>query len=387
MGPTDAQVLADPARADAPWLQRHLDAPLGMPPRPPGPRVEALEIEPLEATTARLLRLRVRYRGRPPDGGHRAERLILKCCDAAGGIDPASEPAYYAHDYAGLADAPLVPCLEACTVPGPAGSAPLGYLLLLEDLSDDYRDHKLVEPSAAHAGALGRALAALHAHRWHRDRELAGPAALDAALERLLEHLRRGLDPVLADLDGALGAARTAALRRCLDGPAETLRRRLADATSTVLIHGDPNPTNVLTPIHGEGCPPDGRRELYLIDRQPFAWSPRVWPAAADLVGASVPWWTPETRRTLEPVLLGSYHRALVDRGVEGYPWSRLIEDYRDCLVHSAWTGVEWGTDPEGLEHMRFLWRAQIERALAAIEHWDGAVPAAVAAVAGRPAR
>ena len=344
---------------------------------PRGLRVEAVDVEPFDTVTARAARLRVRYRERPPAGARWTERLFLKCCDAAGGVDPRSEPDYYGADYAGLEGTPLVPCLDARTVPGPDAGVPVGYLVLLADLSATHRDRKLVAPTEPHVRALGAALARLHAHRWHRDRERADRAALEEALERFVGHVRAGLAPVLAELDGALGESRTRALRACLGAPVETLRRRLADPIGIVLIHGDPNPTNVLTPVdEGAGADDDGLR---LIDRQPFAWSPRVWPAAADLVGASVPWWMPEARRALEPALLASYHRTLVGRGVRGYPWRRLVEDYRTCLPHAVWTGVEWGTDAAALRDLRFLWSAQIERGLAALEDWGGTVPTAVA--------
>ena len=394
--PSDAEVLADPTRADARWLQARLDAAADAPGggartrAPRGLRVEAVEVEPFDTVTARAARLRVRYRERPPAGARWAERLFLKCCDATGGVDPRSEPDYYGADYARLEGAPLVPCLDARTVPGPDGGAPAGYLVLLADLSATHRDRKLVAPTGPHARALGAALARLHAHRWRRDRDRTGRAVLEGTLERFVGHVRAGLAPVLAELDGALGEPRTRALRACLDAPVGTLRRRLADPIGIVLVHGDPNPTNVLTPIAEDAAPAPlpagadasaGDDGLRLIDRQPFAWSPRVWPAAADLVGASVPWWTPEERRALEPELLAGYHRTLAGRGVRDYPWRRLVEDYRTCLPHAVWTGVEWGTDAAALRDMRFLWSAQVERGLAAVEDWREAVPAPVAAL------
>jgi hypothetical protein len=57
--------------------------------------------------------------------------------------------------------------------------------------------------------------------------------------------------------------------------PAKMLARA-ANPSSLTLIHGTPNPGNILPPIHGQ-------QPIYLIDRQPFDWSLVVWLGVSDV--------------------------------------------------------------------------------------------------------
>ena len=53
------------------------------------------------------------------------------------------------------------------------------------------------------------------------------------------------------------------------------------------------------------------------------------------------------------------------------YAWDALIDDWRACLVHAVLVAVEWGADPATLDSMRWLWEAQLRRALAALADWE----------------
>ena len=82
--------------------------------------------------------------------------------------------------------------------------------------------------------------------------------------------------------------------------------QRITGGGGLTLLHGDPNPTNVLT-----GLTP--LQPLYLIDRQPFPWTCRQGLGAADLIHAATPYWPPDVRRALEAPLLESYRATLLE--------------------------------------------------------------------------
>ena len=69
----------------------------------------------------------------------------------------------------------------------------------------------------------------------------------------------------------------------------QAFRQRWANPKGMSLLHGDLNPTNVLTPSGHEGPP-------YFLDRQPFDWSLTYGVAASDLAYFMIPWW-PEQER------------------------------------------------------------------------------------------
>lgn len=294
--------------------------------------------------------------------------LILKLCADGHGFLGASEPDYYRRDYIGLENSPLVHCHRAV---GPGAmtqqSAGQGYALFLEDLTGDYTDNKGIPPTARHAAELGAALGRLHAHRWGVDADPDGPHDLEADFQRFMAHVATGLDPILDEMGEALAPSRRERLVKVFTDDAARMRDRAIRGNGLTLLHGDPNPTNVLTPVNAS----IQRQPLYLIDRQPFAWSLRVWLGAADLVHAAVPYWGIDNRRACQDTILRSYHRALRDNGVRDYSLGDLYADWKICACLAAMKAVEWASDPGDLKDMKWLWERQIDRALALLEDCD----------------
>lgn len=328
-----------------------------------GVRIEQLDA--VNSTVARLHLSRSARRAQMPS------TMFLKLCPSGHDFLGTSELAYYTRDYQGLKDAPIVTCYAAVgrRETAIADSLGAGYALLLDDLTAGFTDNKRIKPTGEHAASLGRAIGRLHAHRWGPDADPEGPHDVDADLDRCLAHVSQGLSPVLDALGDAIDAKDRARLYRVFDLDVDRMRARARKGGSLALIHGDPNPTNVLTP-RTPGGQVDGLA-LFLIDRQPFNWSLRLWLGAFDLVCASVPYWSIAARRAHEQALLRGYHEALVEGGVSNYGWDTLLDDWRLCLCQAALVAVEWGTDIATRDSMRWLWEAQLRRAITALEDWD----------------
>lgn len=322
-------------------------------------------LEPLEASNSATARLIFEDR---PQARSLPGSLILKLCPAGHGFLGASEPNYYLRDFLGLADSPIVNCYSTVApVVATSESAGHGYALFLEDLSADYTDNKGIKPTETHAANLGSALGRLHAHRWGFDADPDGPHDLAADFQKFLAHVSAGLGPILDEMGDALAPAGRARLARVFDDDCSRMLDRAMGGRGLALVHGDPNPTNVLTTRTGGGP----QRPLYLIDRQPFAWSLRLWLGASDLVHAAVPYWPEDRRRDLQQSALQGYHRALLANGVLSYSFGDLRTDWRLCACMAALKAVEWGTDPVSIKEMKWLWERQIQRALALLADCD----------------
>jgi hypothetical protein len=294
--------------------------------------------------------------------------MVLKLCPDGHGFLGASEPNYYMRDYIGLKDSPIVTCYRAV---GPDAatnqSAGNGYALFLEDLCAEYTNNKSIKPSAPHAANLGAALGKLHAHRWGADADPEGPHDLEAEFARFMAHVSTGLDPILEEAGPALASSARARLLKVFGDDSAAMLDRAMAGNGLSLVHGDPNPTNVLSRRNANGRNPS----LYLIDRQPFDWALRVWLGAADLIYAAVPYWGEDARRANQNSLLQGYHRALLESGVRDYSWDDLQADWRICACMAAMKAVEWGSDPDDLKNMKWLWERQLDRALSLLEDCD----------------
>ena len=327
-----------------------------------GLQLPSFELHPLEASNSSIARL---VFAQDPAVQHVPRSCILKLCPAGHEFLAASEIHYYNRDYLKLIDAPIPKChhtvwLDRETVQSKGQS----YALFLEDLSAGYTDNKNIAPTSAHAAKLGHALGQLHAHNWGQDVDPEGRHDLKADFGRYLAHVSKGLEPVLHEMGDALEASSRTRLRSLFERDAERMLERAMAGNGLTLVHGDPNPTNVLTcTTLREGRPP-----LFLIDRQPFEWSLRVWLGASDLVYAAVPFWPVEHRRTLQTTLLQSYHGSLLASDVAGYSPEDLEEDWRICACMAAFTAIEWGSDPQSLTSMKWLWQKQLRRALVLLE-------------------
>lgn len=274
-----------------------------------------------------------RILARLADGRTRA--LRLKVC--LGPTFGRSEVDYYTRDYRGLADAPLVHCHDARYDPA------VGYHLLLDDLADTHDDRRDAPPSLAHGLALAGALAALHRHHWGR------PPPAVAALDRYFDEIRPGLAP--------LRAATGHDLRPWFDQHEAAMRQRWAQPQGMALLHGDANPTNVLTPAGAEA-------PVLLLDRQPFDWSLTCGLAVHDLAYATVPWWPEATRQAHEAAVLRHWHHSLA---VPGYPWDQAVADWRLAVAQCLHVPLEWCSKPDTVEAMRWLWQRQLQRVLHAL--------------------
>ncbi len=338
------------------WLEQVLNDGLPMP---------SFQLQPIDANNSNTARL-VFDDSPPTDRVPRS--CILKLCPAGHAFLGVSEVNYYRRDYAGLSDAPIPKCYHAvCANLATSQSLGQGYALFLEDLGSDYTDHKMIEPVGTHAGALGHALGQLHAHHWGANGDPESPHDLKSDFARFLSHVSKGLEPILAELGDALDASSRARLVKVFDLDGNRMLQRAQTGKGLTLVHGDPNPTNVLT----SNTPTHGRRPLYLIDRQPFDWSLRLWLGASDLVYATVPFWPEGHRKAFQETLLLSYHQALLDGGVKAYSLTDLQEDWRVCACMAAFTAVEWGSDPRSLRDMRWLWEKQLHRAILFLEDCD----------------
>ena len=244
----------------------------------------------------------------------------------------ASEVAYYTRDYLGVAGAPLVRCYDA------AYSAELRrYHLLLDDLSPTHVVASSRPPTLEYGLALAEGLAALHAHWWGWARLAAAAAPIhdDAFIRQFVAIAEPGLDPILAAAGDLLEPHWPGLMRDLYARHPAALIARAVDANGFTLIHGDVGENNVLMPRQGD-------RPIYIIDRQPFDWSLTTWLGVYDLVYAMVLDWDTPSRRALEWPVLRRYHDELLRRGVTGYSWERLVEDYRLMAAMGVYVATEY---------------------------------------------
>lgn len=251
-----------------------------------------------------------------------------------------AEVTYYTRDYVDVPAAPLLRCYDAAH-----DAARRRYHLLLDDVSATHTDARAITPTPAHASALAEALAILHAHWWGEARlkQIGAPFHDAAHIKRFVDIGRPGVPHVLAVFGDRLKPHWPELMAQLFARLPERLAARAQDRTHLTLIHGDPNPGNMLVPRVGE-------RPLYLIDQQPFDWSLTTWFGVYDLAYVMALYWHSERRRALEIPVLRHYHKTLGERGVQGYSWDRLYDDYRLCVALTVPVAVEYmrgGGDPD----------------------------------------
>ena len=348
-------VLTDARQVTAAWVDRVLhDAGVIQ-----AGTVAAIDVDADRSRAfSRIVRIGVHYRN--PVGDRAPARLLLKLCSDENESFGRSEVDFYRRDYVAAADAPIPRCFDAAYA-----EQPRRYHLLLEDLSASHANADGVVPDESFGRALAESLAALHSHRWGEDRlrELGQSLPGSGEISTYVEHVRAGLDPMLALVGHRLAPRTAPRLRALFEGLAGDLARRSRDPCGIALVHGDLNPGNLLVPTSRSG-------PILLIDRQPFDWSLTRWLAVSDLALAMIPWWTTSVRRRLEPVVLEHYGDALRARGVTDYPMSRLCADYRLCLAMAIAVPMAWCIREDDRVRMRWLWSRQLQRALAAYEEW-----------------
>ena len=269
--------------------------------------------------------------------GELPPRLFLKMVNTDLGEESfgASEVAYYTRDYLGVAGAPLVRCYDAAHT-----ARQRRYHLLLDDLSPTHGVAADRPPTLAYGLALAEGLAALHAHWWGAARlaEAAAPIHDAAFVQRFVDIAAPGVDHILAAAGDQLEPHWPSLVRDLFARHPAALIARTADANGFTLIHGDVGENNVLAPRQGD-------RPIYIIDRQPFDWSLTTWLGVYDLAYAMLLDWDTPSRRALEWPVLRRYHDALQQRGVTGYSWERLVEDYRLTAAMGVTVAIEYARD------------------------------------------
>jgi Phosphotransferase enzyme family len=320
------QVIRDPGLVSASWLSRVLNQ-----------QVAYISV----ATGSGNWSSQVSIKAGMGDGTTRALRLKICLGDTFG----RSEVDYYTLDYVGMSDPPLVQCFDARFEPG------VGYHLLLEDLADSHTDNKLVPPSLDHGLSVAEALGRLHRHHWGTQ-----PAPDRTAVDRYFDEVRPGLTP----MEQATGCA----LRERFELHEAAFQHRWSKPQGMSLLHGDLNPTNILSAVDHHG-------PLYFLDRQPFDWSLTYGVAASDLAYFMIPWWPEATRQACELAVLRRWFEAL---GAPDYSWSQAQADWRLSVEQCLHVPMEWCSKPATLNTMKWLWQAQFSRIHSALGLRDGGV-------------
>jgi hypothetical protein len=298
----------------------------------------------------------------PDAQGERPARLFLKMVDTDvgdGEFFGPSEVDYYTRDYLDLPDAPLRRPLLRC-YDGRYSPTRQRYHLLLEDVAATHTIACDRPPTLAYGLALAEAFASLHAHWWGAARLAEAQAPLhDAAhIRRFVDIARPGVEPVIRCCADELAPHWPAAIRDIFAHHPQAMMARTQDAQGFTLIHGDAGCYNIMIPR-------EGVRPLYLIDRQPFNWSLTTWLGAYDLAYSIVLGWDVEARRRWEEAILRRYLETIVGRGVQGYTWPQLWDDYRLCLAMGVYIAVEYcrgGVNPSS----QWVWLPMLQRALTA---------------------
>jgi hypothetical protein len=297
--------------------------------------VEAFDVDEDRGNWSEIVKIRLRYRA--VSSGELPSKLLLKICKGSNSFGP-SEVYYYTRDYAGLGRAPLVKCYDAVF-----SAEPPQYHILLADLSDTHRDNRYVEPTEPYAMALAEALGVLHAFRWGTDRLAEVDALVPTAikLDRYFEHILPGVEMFLRYISGEVDPGWVDFIQRVYERQPGRMEERTHHHQGFALLHGDTNPTNVLSPREGSS-------PLYLIDRQPFDWSLTTWLGPWDIANAIVLWWDTSLRRKYEIPMLRRYHDTLLKGGVTGYSWEQLLSDYKFSVVQTLDVPTEWCLLEEG---------------------------------------
>ncbi|MCU0493563.1 MAG: aminoglycoside phosphotransferase family protein, partial [Chloroflexaceae bacterium] len=336
-------LITDPDALDAAWLTQALYRAgiltVG--------QVREVQVETAPSDNGLITRMRPSYS--PDEPGPLPAALLLKICTGVGFVGR-SEVDFYTKDYVDLPDPPFPRCYDAGY-----DEATGAYHLLLHDVSATHQNNWRVTPTLAYGYGLAESLAALHAHHWGKGLNL--PDA--AVLNRYMANITPGLQPMLDSLADGIDASWRQALSDIFARHPAALLARTASAQGFTLVHGDTNPGNILGPKSGEG-------RVYLIDRQPFDWSLTTWLGVRDLSYAMVHWWPTELRRQFEQPVLQRYHAQLTQRGVSGYSWEQLWNDYRLTAGQSIYVAVAWGVSADDLANMRWVWWPQLQKAMAA---------------------
>lgn len=196
-----------------------------------------------------------------------------------------------------------------------SGKSKRRYVLVLEDIVDARPPTQAIGGSLEDALAALKVLAAFHAHNWMRTDVVTTQKrvwSIDRACRVYEASYVRNLDAFRARYRSRVGEETLARLDEIQERATE-LNRDLASAPWT-LLHGDFRLDNVL-------FRPDG--EIVVLDHQGLAYGRPAVDVAYFVTTA-----LNAEHRDEEQSLLRTYHDALTDAGVTGYPFDELV---RDC--------------------------------------------------------
>jgi thiamine kinase-like enzyme len=340
------RVISDTRQVDVAWLNEVLKRSGAL----AVGRVQGFDLARSESVNASIARIRVDYES--GSVGTQPRFLLLKICKNEPWFLKDSEVYYYARDYVDLKNPPVPTCYNAA-------SSVAGYHILMDDLSSTHQANASVTLSNGIRAA--EALADLHAHLWDPRRLSAfGYAVPDQRnIDRYIRHVEPGLLPMLEAVRGDISIEWQKALYDVFANHPAKMAERARLPVGFTVVHGDPNPGNILTPRDATG-------RVYLVDRQPFRWSLTTWLAVSDIAYMMVHWWDINDRRSLEDSVLREYHRHLVQRGVTDYNWVQLVHDYRLCAVQSLYVPILRCVLKESCEKMKWVWWPQLQKAMTA---------------------
>ena len=275
--------------------------------------------------------------------GPRPTQLLLKMVNTDTGDGEyflPDEVTYYTRDYVDVPDAPLVGCYDAAY-----DAHQQRYHLLLDDLTDTHEPAYDLTPTLAHGLAVADGLAILHAHWWGTNRleSIDAPFHDTAHIQRFFHISAPGILHVKTIFADQLEPHWPEQIDHIFARLPEALAARTQHRQHLTKIHGDPNPGNLL-------LPKVGTRPLFFIDQQPFDWSFTTWLGVYDLAYLMGLYWPVEQRRGLETAVLQRYLTTLHARGVTGYSWEQLWDDYRLSIALTVVVAVEYmrdGGDPD----------------------------------------
>jgi Ecdysteroid kinase-like family len=242
------------------------------------------------------------------------------------------------------------------------GAAPR-FVLVLEDLADAQQGDQIEGCTPEQAAAAVVNLAGLHGPTWC-DEELAaapwlsgGDASAVSAL--LAPFLAMAADVFAERFEPDLDEGERAVLADARELIVPWLPIRGARFAVT---HGDYRLDNLL-------FPPDDPAGVAAVDWQTTA----LGPPGRDLAYFLSTCLSVEDRRRHEADLVATYHQALGDHDVTGYPLEECWEDYRLGMLHAPFiiilSQVTVTSTPRGDAMFRAMW----QRAAAAIQDLDSA--------------
>lgn len=322
--------------------------------------VTAFDVEPGRGNWSTNASLLVRYA--EGSQGDLPQRLFLKmvATDLKDGAFGPSEVTYYTRDYVDLPDAPLVRWYDAAY-----SAEQRCYHLLLDDLSQTHVTAADKPVTLGYGLALAEGLAVLHAWWWGAARlaQIGAPLPTPKQIRTFVQKVEPGIGYLLDLLPQSSEETKPHwpdAIRTLFAKHPQSMIHRTQRTNGFTLVHSDVGEQNVLVPRHGD-------RPIYIIDRQPFAWSLTTWLGVYDLAYTLVLDWDVETRRRLEMPVLRHYHDQLVKRGVSGYSWAMLLDDYRLCVAMGVYVAAENSRD--GLDSPWVsAWLTMLRRSLIAID-------------------